>query len=88
MQITNPAYVVPNYVPKYEETLKIKGLNMDFIKNLLVNTNVMKIKLKKVKFLYFKLKKATDLGRSTFFQGRHCQGIPKYIPANSVYFQG
>ncbi len=56
MQITGFAHIIPDDTEEYHAIIKMKGLNIDFIKKLPVNLNIIKIELKKVEFLYSKFK--------------------------------
>jgi len=56
MQISGTASVVENK-EEYKNIIAMKGLNLNFIKKMQVNMNIIKIKIKKIEFLYSKFKK-------------------------------
>ena len=56
MQISGTASVVENK-EEYKNIIAMKGLNLNFIKKMPVNMNIIKIKIKKIEFLYSKFKK-------------------------------
>ncbi|MGZ7095407.1 MAG: flavodoxin domain-containing protein [Methanobacterium sp.] len=58
MQITGTAYIIPGDSDEYEDIIKMKGLNMNFIKNYPVNMNIIKIELQRIEFLYSEFKKS------------------------------
>lgn len=57
MQITGSSYIVPNYNDEYVDIINMKGLNIDFIKKMPFNMNIIKIKIEKIEFLYSKFQK-------------------------------
>ncbi|HML04724.1 MAG TPA: flavodoxin domain-containing protein [Methanobacterium sp.] len=56
MQISGEAYIVED-MDEYEKIIQMKGLNVDFIKNMPFNMNIIKIEIKKIEFLYSEFKK-------------------------------
>jgi flavodoxin/nitroimidazol reductase NimA-like FMN-containing flavoprotein (pyridoxamine 5'-phosphate oxidase superfamily) len=56
MQITGEAFIVPDKSEEYEDIIKMKGLNIDYIKNMPFKMNIIKIKIQKIEFLYSKFK--------------------------------
>lgn len=56
MQIAGKAIIVEDG-DEYEEVIKMKGLNITFIKNMPFNMNIIKIEVQKVEFLYSKFNK-------------------------------
>jgi menaquinone-dependent protoporphyrinogen IX oxidase len=56
MQITGKASIISEISEEYEDIIKLKGLNMDALKRLPVNINLIKIEFTKVEFLYSKFK--------------------------------
>lgn len=56
MQITGEVSIVDDY-DEYKHVLDLKGLNIKTIETLPVNMNMIKIKVKKVEFLYWKYTK-------------------------------
>lgn len=56
MQITGTASLIENE-KEYKDIIEMKGLNLNFIKKMPVNMNIIKIKMHKVEFLYSKFKK-------------------------------
>lgn len=53
MQISGEASLVEDK-DEYQEIISMKGLNLDFVKNLPFNMNIIRIKVKKIEFLYSK----------------------------------
>jgi flavodoxin len=51
MQITGKAFMVAEYSEEYNKILNLKGLNVDVIKSLPVNMNMIKIMINKIEFL-------------------------------------
>ncbi len=56
MQITGHADVILKDENEYEKILQIKGLNLESIKKMPINLNIIKIKIEKIEFLYSKFK--------------------------------
>ena len=67
MQITGFAHIIPNNTDEYRNIIQMKGLNMDFIKKLPVNMNIIKIEIKKVEFLYSKFKVSNLEPKQVYF---------------------
>ncbi len=67
MQITGSAHIILDDRDEYEEVIKMKGLNIDFIKNLPVNMNIIKIEIKKIEFLYSKFKESDYEPKQIYF---------------------
>jgi len=57
MQITGLANIIPNNNDEYIDIINMKGLNIDFIKKMPFNMNIIKIKIEKIEFLYSKFQK-------------------------------
>ncbi len=51
MQITGHASMVEDESDEYSSVLKLKGLNVDVIKSMPINMNMIKIVIEKVEFL-------------------------------------
>ncbi len=58
MQITGTAHIIPDDTDEYADIIKMKGLKLDFIRNLPVNMNIIKIKIERIEFLYSEFKKS------------------------------
>jgi len=56
MQITGEAFIISDKSNEYTEIIKMKGLNIDYIKNMPFKMNVVKIEIQKIEFLYYKFK--------------------------------
>ena len=56
MQITGHADIILKDENGYEQILQLKGLNLEYIKKMPINLNVIKIKIEKIEFLYSKFK--------------------------------
>jgi menaquinone-dependent protoporphyrinogen IX oxidase/nitroimidazol reductase NimA-like FMN-containing flavoprotein (pyridoxamine 5'-phosphate oxidase superfamily) len=56
MQITGKATIIPETSDEYEEVIEVKGLNLESLKRLPVNINLIKIQIERVEFLYSKFK--------------------------------
>jgi len=56
MQITGKASIINRNNEEYNHLLNLKGLNVDVIKSLPVNMNLIKIVIEKVEFLNSKFK--------------------------------
>ncbi len=56
MQITGKANIIDQTSEEYEEVIKMKGLNLESLKRLPVNINLIKIQIEKIEFLYSKFK--------------------------------
>lgn len=67
MQITGSAHIILDDRDEYEEVIKMEGLNIDFIKNLPVNMNIIKIEIKKIEFLYSKFKESDYEPKQIYF---------------------
>jgi hypothetical protein len=57
MQITGIASIIEKNKEEYKDIIIMKGLNLNFINNMAVNMNIIKIKILKIEFLYSKFKK-------------------------------
>ena len=57
MQITGIASLIERNENEYKDVITMKGLNLNFINNMAVNMNIIKIKIIKIEFLYSKFKK-------------------------------
>lgn len=55
MQISGTASLVEDSA-EFKDIIKMKGLNFEFIKNLPINMNILKIEILKIEFLYSKFK--------------------------------
>lgn len=56
MQITGIASLIEKNEDEYKDVIAMKGLNLNFINNMNVNMNIIKIKILKIEFLYSKFK--------------------------------
>lgn len=56
MQITGNAVIIPEKSEEYEAVIEIKGLNLESLKRLPVNLNLIKIQIERVEFLYSKFR--------------------------------
>ncbi|UTB32453.1 MAG: pyridoxamine 5'-phosphate oxidase family protein [Methanobacterium sp. ERen5] len=56
MQITGKAIIIPETCDEYGEVIEMKGLNLESLKKLPVNINLIKIQVGRVEFLYSKFK--------------------------------
>lgn len=56
MQITGEASIIYSNMDEYDQILHFKGINPDSIKAFSINMNIIKIKMRKVEFLYSKFK--------------------------------
>ena len=57
MQITGIASLIERNENEYKDVITMKGLNLNFINNMAVNMNIIKIKISEIEFLYSKFKK-------------------------------
>ena len=57
MQITGIASIIEKNKEEYKDIIIMKGLNLNFINNMAVNMNIIKIKISEIEFLYSKFKK-------------------------------
>ena len=67
MQITGSAYILPDDTAEYQNVIKMKGLNKNFIKNMPFNMNIIKIELDKIEFLYSKFKEMDFEPKQIYF---------------------
>jgi menaquinone-dependent protoporphyrinogen IX oxidase/uncharacterized protein YhbP (UPF0306 family) len=67
MQMTGNASLIEKNEKEYKDVLTMKGLNLNFINNMAVNMNIIKIKLSKIEFLYSKFKKLGYNGCNVFW---------------------
>jgi hypothetical protein len=56
MQITGRAYIISSNEIEYDNILKMKNLNIEYIKKLPYVLNIIKIKIEKIEFLYSQFK--------------------------------
>lgn len=56
MQITGNAVIIPEKSEEYEAVIEMKGLNLESLKRLPVNLNLIKIQIERVEFLYSKFR--------------------------------
>jgi menaquinone-dependent protoporphyrinogen IX oxidase/nitroimidazol reductase NimA-like FMN-containing flavoprotein (pyridoxamine 5'-phosphate oxidase superfamily) len=56
MQITGKATIIAETSEEYEEVIEMKGLNLESLKRLPVNINLIKIQVDRIEFLYSKFK--------------------------------
>ncbi|MEN6552094.1 MAG: flavodoxin domain-containing protein [Methanobacterium sp.] len=71
MQITGSAYIIPEDTDEYYDVIKMKGLNENFIKNLQVNMNIIKIEINMIEFLYSKFKEMDFEPKQIYFFPKH-----------------
>ncbi|MTK64563.1 MAG: pyridoxamine 5'-phosphate oxidase [Methanobacterium sp.] len=56
MQITGKASIISQTSEEYEAVIEMKGLNLESLKRLPVNLNLIKIRIERVEFLYSKFR--------------------------------
>ena len=69
MQITGIASLIDKNEDEYKDVIAMKGLNLNFINNMSVDMNIIKIKILKIEFLYSKFKKMGYEPKQIFIYG-------------------